>query len=183
MSLSRSLLVPFWMTWLKPRCFLVPVFPQPLIIYFCCMSISKTYCFRDRFTFCRVFNKSGRKSLNSSEVPEFSRNADHRCLYTSDYRGEDHTIFFFLLLPAIVFSSPYHPYLLKIPLHFCLAMLRSPPKFSSCYCHAPLKLSFIEERLIWLVQVTKKWLLHLQLFLFVNSGINYSFLTWRLILQ
>jgi len=33
--------------------------------------------------------------LNSSEVPEFSCNADNVYLDTSDYRGEDHAIIFF----------------------------------------------------------------------------------------
>lgn len=95
LRLSLGLLVPFCMTWLKPCHFLVPVFSHPVIFYFCCLFILKTSCFRDRYTFCTVFNKLGPKSLNSSEVPVFSRNADNVYLYTSDYRGEDHTIIFF----------------------------------------------------------------------------------------
>lgn len=84
-----------------------------------------------------------------SEVPEFSCSADNVYLYISDYGGEDHTVIFFSsnVLPAIVFSSPSHPSLFKIPLQFCHLLMRSPTKFSSHYCHAPLKLCFIEERL------------------------------------
>lgn len=150
LRLSSGLLAPFRRTWLKPRCFLVPVFPHPVICYFCCLFLLKTSCFRDRSTFCTVFNKSGPKSLNSSEVPEFLCNADNAYLYTSDYRGEDHAIVSFFssnVLPAIVFSSPSHPCLCKIPLQFCYLPMRLPAKFSSRYCRAPLKLSFIEKRL------------------------------------
>lgn len=112
LRLSLGLLVPFCMTWLKPCHFLVPVFSHPVIFYFCCLFILKTSCFRDRYTFCTVFNKLGPKSLNSSEVPAFSCNADNVYLYTSDYRGEDHTIIFFLQM----FYLPlyFHPFLIPV---------------------------------------------------------------------
>lgn len=85
---------------------------SPSDFYLCCLFILKTSCFRDRSTFCTVFNKSGPKSLNSSEVSEFSSNADNVYLYTSDYRGEDHTIIFFLHM----FYLPLYFYPLLIPI-------------------------------------------------------------------
>lgn len=138
---TSGLLVPFCVTWLKPRCFLVPVFSHLVIFYFCCLFIPKASCFRDRSTFCIVFKLSGPKSLNSSEVSEFSGSADNVLLYASDYRGEDHRVVFLSLnvLPDIGFSSHSHLYIFKIPFQFWDLLMRSPAKFSSRYCHAPLK--------------------------------------------
>lgn len=64
------------------------------VFYFYCLLIPKTSCSRHRSTLCAAFNRSGPKSLNSSEAHKVSCTADYICLYVRSDREENHTIFF-----------------------------------------------------------------------------------------
>lgn len=81
------------------------------VFYFYCLLIPKTSCSRHRSTLCAAFNRSGPKSLNSSEAHKVSYTSRCNLQYVRSDREENHTIFFLFFFFSM-FCLPLHFYLL-----------------------------------------------------------------------